>query len=213
MDGNSHDTNQRFFDALKGWLHSVAVVPLASPVMAWRNIQPVTGITWTCGFCDGTTSNDKGWFNNEKGWKIRVCAGCEKPSLFDESDAAWPKPTPGRSVQHVPKDTNKLFEEARLATQAGSYTAAVMACRKVLSHIAVEKGAKENQTFKAYIEYLADKGYVTPDGRAWVDYIKDRGNDANHEILLMAEKDAKGVLHLTENLLRNVYELPMLVPT
>jgi hypothetical protein len=158
------------------------------------------------------TSNDKGAHDGRNNWRLRICAGCHRPTFFDENGGAWPKPLPGRDVEHLPKDTARLFAEARLAAQAGSPTASVMACRKILSHIAVEKGAKENQSFKAYIEYLADKGYVTPDGRVWVDYIKDRGNDANHEIMLMTEKDAVGVLHLTENLLRNVYELPKQVP-
>lgn len=191
----------------------IAVIPLALEAMYWRGVSSIEPATWTCGFCGGATSNDKGAADQHNNWRLRICAGCHKPTFFDEFGSSWPKPLPGRAVTFLPKDTEKLFAEARLSAQAGSPTASVMACRKILSHIAVEKGAKENLSFKAYIEYLADKGYVTPDGRVWVDYIKDRGNEANHEILLMTEKDAIGVLHLTENLLRNVYELPALVPS
>jgi hypothetical protein len=79
-------------------------------------------------------------------------------------------------------------------------------------HIAVDKGAKANQAFLDYINYLADKGYIPPDGRVWVDYIRQRSNEANHEIVLMSREDAVGLVSLTEMLLRLIYELPNLAP-
>ncbi len=87
-----------------------------------------------------------------------------------------------------------------------------MACRKILSHIAVERGAEAGKPFGFYVDYLAKTGYIPPNGLAWVDYIRERGNEANHEIALMKKTDADAVLTFTENLLRNVYELPALVP-
>jgi hypothetical protein len=66
-----------------------------------------------------------------------------------------------------------------------------MACRKILMHIAVNRGAPaEDTSFKQYVEYLDGHGYVPPDGKAWVDYIKDRGNEANHEIKAFEREDA-----------------------
>jgi hypothetical protein len=75
-------------------------------------------------------------------------------------------------------------------------------------HIAVEQKAKPNESFKYYVDYLESQGYVPPNGRKWVDKIRERGNGANHEIRLMTEADAALLLKFTEMLLRFVYELP-----
>ena len=45
-----------------------------------------------------------------------------------------------------------------------------------------------------------------------LNYVRARGNEANHEIVVMGREDAIGVLKFTEALLRNVYELPASVP-
>jgi len=87
-----------------------------------------------------------------------------------------------------------------------------MACRKILMHMAVDKGADENRSFAHYVDYLSDHGYITPDGKKWVDYIRSRGNDANHEISLMTKPDAERLLLFTDMLLRLVYEFPASLP-
>jgi hypothetical protein len=58
---------------------------------------------------------------------------------------------------------------------------------------------------------LDSQGYIPPDGKAWVDKIRGKGNEANHEIALMCKDDAILVLRFTEMLLRFVYELPALL--
>lgn len=79
-------------------------------------------------------------------------------------------------------------------------------------HIAVAEGAEEGLSFVRYVEYLADKGYVPPHGIVWVDYIRKRGNEANHEITIMTYEDAKALVSFVEMLLRFIYEFPNLVP-
>jgi hypothetical protein len=71
-----------------------------------------------------------------------------------------------------------------------SFTSAVLTCRKLLMHIAVEKGAPTNQSFLQYVEYLEQNHYVPPGGKGWVDYIRTKGNEANHEIKIMAYRAA-----------------------
>lgn len=82
----------------------------------------------------------------------------------------------------------------------------------MLMNIAVEQGASENLKFIEYVNYLADKGYVPPNGKHWVDHIRKKGNEATHEISLMTEGDAKELLTFVEMLLRFIYEFPQLVP-
>ena len=69
-------------------------------------------------------------------------------------------------------------------------------------NLAVRESAPEDKNFAFYVDYLATKGFVPPKGRPWVDKIRDKGNEANHEIKEMQEQDAKDILHLVEMLLR-----------
>jgi len=78
--------------------------------------------------------------------------------------------------------------------------------------VAVAQGAKEGGTFLSYVEYLADKGYVPPNGRGWVDHIRLKGNEATHEIKLMTPDDASELISFAEMLLKFVYEFPNRVP-
>jgi len=74
-------------------------------------------------------------------------------------------------------------------------------------HVAVAKGAEENKTFKQYVEYLGEH-FVPKPTIEWVNHIKDKGNEANHEIVLMESEDAKDLLAFVEMLLKLIYEFP-----
>jgi Domain of unknown function (DUF4145) len=82
----------------------------------------------------------------------------------------------------------------------------------MLMNIAVAEGAEPGLSFVKYVEYLSDKGFVPPNGKRWVDYVRKRGNEANHEIALMTEVDARTLIVFVEMLLRFIYEFPNLVP-
>lgn len=75
-------------------------------------------------------------------------------------------------------------------------------------NIGVEEGAAEGKSFIHYIDFLADKGYIPPNGRSWVDHIRRKGNEATHEIALMSKDDADELVTFTEMLLKFVYEFP-----
>jgi hypothetical protein len=75
-------------------------------------------------------------------------------------------------------------------------------------HIAVSKGAKEGESSVAYAQYLADNNYVPPDAKEWVDHIRKKGNEANHEIALMSKADAEELLSFIEMLLKVNLRVP-----
>jgi hypothetical protein len=101
-----------------------------------------------------------------------------------------------------------LYDEARRAYSANSFTAVVLCCRKLLMHVAVSKGAKVGEPFASYVQFLADQNFVPPDAKGWVDHIRTKGNEANHEIAIMKAEDASELLEFSEMLLKLVYEYP-----
>jgi hypothetical protein len=72
----------------------------------------------------------------------------------------------------------------------------------------LSKGADQGKKFVQYVDFLATKGYVPPDGREWVDHIRSKGNEATHEIAMMKKDDAEDLVTFLEMLLRFIYEFP-----
>ncbi len=97
-------------------------------------------------------------------------------------------------------------------TATGSYTAAVLCCRKLLMHIAVANGAEDSLTFAQYVAHLSAKGFVPPGAKEWVDHIRDKGNEANHEIVIMTKEEAERLISFCEMLLKIIYEFPARTP-
>lgn len=174
----------------------------------WQNIARVTPSSFQCGFCNKHVASEKGWQHNTGGPHfIWVCPFCQGPNFFDEGYQT-PGVAFGELVEKLPADVGSLYNEARAACAAAAYTAAVLSVRKLLMHIAVEKNAKPNQPFITYVEFLAAQGYVPPNGQGWVDHIRTKGNEANHEIVIMTATDAKELIKFSEMLLKFIYEFP-----
>jgi len=177
----------------------------------WSHRQNIIGIRYTCGYCGTDTSPAYGWPSdviggtNRRGY-IGICTYCNKPSFIEVDGAYIQRVTPsaviGKDVEGLPSEVKQLYEEARTCTGAGAFTSAVLTCRKILMHIAVEKGAADGLRFIEYVEYLATEGYIPREGRAWVDYIRAKSNEANHEIKIMARNDAETIVTFIEMLLR-----------
>jgi hypothetical protein len=112
------------------------------------------------------------------------------------------------SVDNLPDGLQPLYQEARNCMVVSACTAAVLTCRKMLMHIAVENGAPAGQTFQSYVTHLLENGIVPRHCETWVDAIRKRGNEANHEIRMAGRKDAEDLLSFTEMLLKILYEYP-----
>ena len=179
----------------------------------WYQTVQVNRRSWVCGYCGDKVASNSGYSTNQLRAEvcILICPGCSRPTFFEGSKRT-PQNAPGDAVQNVPSELHSLYDEARASFAANAYTGAVMICRKILMHIAVNKGSKPNLRFIQYVEYLAEKNFLTPGGRDWVDYIRRRGNEANHEIELMTDEDAKTLISFVEMLLRFIYQFPEMVP-
>jgi len=178
--------------------------------MAWQNTDSIGAEGYTCGWCGHLVSSNRG-YKSSSSRKIFICPHCDKPTFF-EYQSLYPGSAPGAAVSHLPPSLDFLYGEARRSTAASCYTAAVLCCRKLLMNIAVDKGAKQGDKFVAYVQHLSDSGYVPPDGKGWVDHIRRKGNEANHEIAQMGQADAEELVAFSEMLLKFMYEFPAKVP-
>jgi hypothetical protein len=181
----------------------------------WSNFSAISPYSFKCYRCGNQVSSDKGWFG-QRGrsdkWTefIRICPHCGEPTFFTNNNQ-FPNSPFGNVVKNISDSkVEELYNEARNSASLNCFTASVLCCRKLLMHIAVAKGAKEKETFAYYVEYLKTKNYVPPDAN-WVDHIRSKGNEANHEIVIMLEEDAKELILFIEMLLKIIYEFPAII--
>jgi Domain of unknown function (DUF4145) len=178
-------------------------------MLGWRQATTLVSRKYVCGHCDNSIASNVGYFRggNDDGTGgvlayIYICHECRKPTHFDGKGQV-PGTRFGEDVKGIDEATvEKLYAEARDCFSKNAFTAAVLSCRKLLMHVA------EGKNFIEYVEYLSAKGYVPPDAKSWVDHIRTKGNEANHEIVIMSEEEARDLITFVEMLLKLVYEFP-----
>lgn len=128
-----------------------------------------------------------------------------------------PAPPPLRLIVGLESDTEAAWREIRSCLGAGAYTAAAHMCRKVLFHVAAEKGMSVKNgkgfapTFTQCIEYLKNQGYVTAPMEKWVSRIKDLGNEGAHNLAPIDKAQAMLVAEFTLQLLVLIFEVDALM--
>lgn len=141
-----------------------------------------------------------------------LCSACRKPSVLVDG-VIEPSSRPLRTPKGLPTTDRTIWEEARSCLGVHAYSATVMLCRKLLLHVAVEKGLppknRQNRapSYMDAVKHLESSGVITADMREWVDQIKDIGNDANHELTPITMGHADDVATFTEQLLVLAYEM------
>lgn len=134
------------------------------------------------------------------------CAACDRGVVHNGNEIA-PATLEGEDIEGLPADVETAYTEARKTAGAAAYTSCELMCRKILMHVAVDKGADEGKSFVAYLDYLANSGYVTPPMRPWVDLIRMHGNESTHRLPAASRERALNTLIFTAQLLRLVYEM------
>jgi hypothetical protein len=138
------------------------------------------------------------------------CSHCHHPAVQDEDNTYLPGKMFGPVLEGLPAEVDRAYDEVRRCMAANAFTAAEALCRKILMHIAVDKGAEEGGSFISYIAFLESTGYVTPPMKDWVGLIREHGNEANHRLAAPEESRAQGTVYFTSQLLRSVYEMEFL---
>lgn len=185
----------------------------------WVSHQNIVARKFDCGHCAHRVSSSLGYLVRDIGngtyygqSAIYICTECRIPTFFDFYGKQFPGNVTKEKLKNIPLELERLLNEARISASLGAYTASVFCCRKMLMNIAVQEGDAPGKNFVTYVEYLSTAGFVPPNGKTWVDYIRTKGNEANHEIHLMEEEDATTLLTFVELLLKFIYEFPAMVP-
>ncbi|WP_074847302.1 DUF4145 domain-containing protein [Pseudomonas marginalis] len=180
-------------------------------MMHWMNVMQITSKKYQCGFCSNMVASSLGYFSGQNQF-IYICTHCFNPTYWGNDAPQFPGLLPGSPVANLPESIEALYNEARQCAAAGAFTGAVLLCRKLLMNIGVAQGAPEGEPFISYVNYLANAGFIPPNGRGWVDHIRKKGNEATHEIALMSGGDAVDLISFAEMLMKFIYEFPSKIP-
>lgn len=189
----------------------------------WENTQVLTSRQYRCHYCGSLVASHLGF----QGWShgptygnngqlqaeyIYICSHCDRPTYFNYYNTQIPAPATDEDVEFLPDNIQILFREARLAKSVHANTAAVMVCRTIIMHVAVERGAPEknkqgqSNTFVFFINYLEEQSIIPKGAKGWVDKIRTLGNEAIHDLSIMTEHDTSLILGFTTLLLKITYE-------
>lgn len=180
-------------------------------IYKWHQATAIEEQSFDCGHCGSHVAPSNGYFgiNQRHGHQafLMICPKCTLPTSLSRESGQVPSPQYGEVVNGITDTTvQSLYDESRRCFRAKAYTGSVMLARKVLMNLAVQHGAKDNLKFIEYVDYLSNNGWVPPNGKKWVDQIRQKGNDANHELQVMAKEDAEQVLRFLAMLLKFIYE-------
>jgi len=182
--------------------------------------HPIQSANYKCGHCgervsclpwkEGRSYMASGMLN-EPLMAIHICPMCQLPTLLDytkKPHSQVPPPLYGTDVPNMPELIAALYEEVRKCVSVGAFTAATLAGRSLLHHLAVEHGAKEGISFAASIKHIEDAGLIAPKMKPWVDAIRTIGNDGAHKIRAVERQTAIDAASFIEALLRLTYDYP-----
>lgn len=85
------------------------------------------------------------------------CTNCHRGLVVNDGQLA-PTGLAGEDVDGLPVETEQAYKEARLNVASGAFTSCELMCRKILMHVAVDKGAETNKSFAYYIDHLKGRG-------------------------------------------------------
>lgn len=183
----------------------------------------IAGASYTCGYCGELVRSTRGMtlgdtsnlHHNPNHTGTFICPSCNLPTFigkkFDGEAIQVPGTHFGNSIKNVDRDVNQIYEEARSAYSVGAYTGVILLCRTLLDHVAVSFGAKENQSFQFYVDYLSENNYVTANSTKWIDAIRKYGNAATHRLVINTSQQAELIIKFCEMLLKSNFEYPALL--
>jgi hypothetical protein len=178
-------------------------------VYRWQGAVTVPPSRFDCPHCSTAVSATQGYIGQADNfpWRyITICPACHAATYFDEEGRMFPAQRLGRHVKNLPDKVAAIYEEARNASSVSAYTACLLLCRTLLSHVAVERGATKGDTFQRHLKHLFTTGDLPPKAERWADSIRTSGGEAAHELVVATKDDAHKILTFATMVLELVYE-------
>ena len=173
---------------------------------------------YRCGHCGNDITSDNGYYTiysntytNAYFGYIYICHHCLKPTFFDNDGTQVPGECPGKTFGESifqNKLVYTLYNEARSCFSINAFTSCGMCCRKILMHIAVDQGAEKDKAFSYYVDFLDENNLIPSNCKEWVSLIRTKGNEANHDIIILNNEEANTLLQFIEILITLIYEMP-----
>jgi hypothetical protein len=178
----------------------------------YEDAKSLVTASLVCGYCGEHVAPSRGYCISMGECDVAyiyACPHCKNPIIYFTADKETiPGAKFGREVKSLPENIQTLYDECRTCYATQCYTSAQMIARTLLMHIAVEQGAEAGWSFAKYVNYLDENGYIPPNGKKWVDFIRTSGNVANHEIVIKEKEETEKVITFLSTLLLVIYELP-----
>jgi hypothetical protein len=164
---------------------------------------------YKCATCNRDVSGAVVAIARSEGHVVRwlQCTICGDGAVQRIDENIYPGIAFGVKLEGLPEEVEVAYTEARNCMTVDAYGACELVCRKILMCVAVEKGAKEGESFSSYLTYLGEKGFITDAMMGWVEIIKEHGNKATHKIEKVDKERAESTIMFTAELLRIVYEM------
>jgi len=164
---------------------------------------------YKCARCERDVSGAVVAYTSSEGDTVRwlQCTICGDGAVQRIDKNIYPGVAFGVKLEGLPEEVELAYTEARNCMAVDAYVACELICRKILMCVAVEKGAKEGESFSSYLTYLSGKGFITDAMMGWVEIIKKNGNKATHKIERVDKERAESTIMFTAELLRIVYEM------
>lgn len=162
----------------------------------WQHLTKIKSQSFVCYNCENQVASDVGYYRCDGRANyndIYICPHCNAPNIWDSWGKSPVLKPYGNDLKKLPQDVDIVYSEARKCMSVGAYTASAMMMRKLLMNFAVEKGAKEGDSFSNYVKYLCDESYIHRANRKMAEKIRGLGNEANHKVTPINEDDAKNI--------------------
>lgn len=116
---------------------------------------------------------------------------------------------PSATSEHIHEDSRESLIEAKKCASVQAWNATVAMCRRAIQAACVEKGANEKDKIYQQIDYLRDEGYITRGLHESATVVRWTGNSGAHpDGVKIDQQHAEEALHLAEEILRLLYEVP-----
>lgn len=171
-------------------------------------------IACTCGHCNNNISLKvyacyKNTSTNTYPYYTGQCPYCGKPIIYDNfNKTSIPYVSIYEKINFLPQDIKTLYDEIKNSFAIGSYTCCIIASRTLMANVAVEQGAAPGKSFVDYVSYLQDNCLPPKTNNAWVDKIRELGNNSTHKLIIGTKEHAELSIKFIIAILKNVYEFP-----